>query len=319
MAKIKISFIATVFNEEENIEVLMDSLLSQSVLPDEIIIVDGGSTDATILRIKNYESRIKEKFCFKLLVKKGNRSVGRNEAVRNAKGDIIVCSDAGCRLDSEWTKRISRPFISKDVDVVAGYYKGKASSVFQKCLVPYVLVMPDRINPDKFLPATRSMAFRKSVWEKVKGFPEEYSHNEDYVFAKRIKKKGFRIKFEEGAIVEWMPPSSLYRAYIMFMRFALGDMEAGILRPKVILIFLRYLFAILVLVYVIIKGDTAWVWGLAILFAIYIIWAIAKNYKYVKHLKAIFILPVIQIVSDIAVLAGSLLGLIRIWDTKKTR
>ena len=48
MEKIKISVIVPTFNEEKNISKLIKALLSQSFLPDEIIISDGYSTDNTL-------------------------------------------------------------------------------------------------------------------------------------------------------------------------------------------------------------------------------------------------------------------------------
>ena len=169
----KVSFITTVYNEENTIVQLLDSLSKQSRMPDEIIIVDGMSTDGTVDKIKNYNSK------FKIIQKKGNRAVGRNEAIKSSSGDVIVCSDAGCLLDKDWVKNIIEPFKNKEINVVAGYYKGLPQNIFQKCIVPYVLMMPDRVHPKNFLPATRSIAFRKSIWEKVGGFPEKFSHNED--------------------------------------------------------------------------------------------------------------------------------------------
>lgn len=51
----KVSFITTVFNEEKTIGSFLESLFKQTKLPDEVIIVDAGSTDGTISRIRNYE------------------------------------------------------------------------------------------------------------------------------------------------------------------------------------------------------------------------------------------------------------------------
>ena len=49
----KTSFIATVLNEEKTIKALLSSLAKQTKKPEEIIIVDGGSTDQTVAKIKN--------------------------------------------------------------------------------------------------------------------------------------------------------------------------------------------------------------------------------------------------------------------------
>ena len=165
----KISFITTIFNEELTIKKFLSSLIAQTKFPDEIIIVDGGSTDNTLLVVSQFAFPLSNKK-IKIIQKKGNRSVGRNEAIKNATGDIIVCTDAGNLLDRDWIKNITKPFLNKTIDVVAGYYKGKAKNIFQKCLIPYALVMPDKVEPDNFLPATRSIAFKKSIWKKSRRF-----------------------------------------------------------------------------------------------------------------------------------------------------
>ena len=316
----KITFIVTVFNEEDSIEKLLNSLSSQSTLPDEIIIVDGGSSDRTVAKIKDQRSKIKRYVGnFIVLTKKGNRAVGRNEAVRNASGDIIVCSDAGCFLDKDWIRNITKPFINSKVDVVAGYYKGEYKNIFQKSLIPYVFVMPDKVDSDTFLPATRSMAFRKNIWKSIGGFAEQFSHNEDYVFANDLKKVHAKIVFEKTAIAYWIPRENLSQVFSMLFRFALGDMEAGIIRPKVVLVLVRYWVGFIALLTYLIFDLNFILYSLCFILLMYIIWAIVKNYKYIKDYRAFFILPVLQIVADVAVISGSIMGLLKLWGTKKTQ
>ena len=71
----KTALISTILNEENTIEDFLNSILNQSILPDEVIIVDGGSSDKTLTRIKKYESLFKKNCKLKILSKKGNRSV----------------------------------------------------------------------------------------------------------------------------------------------------------------------------------------------------------------------------------------------------
>jgi glycosyltransferase involved in cell wall biosynthesis len=306
----KISFITTVFNEEETIETFLDSVFEQTKMPDEIIIVDGGSRDATVKKIKDVRLKNKEnKVTFLVLTKKGNRAVGRNEAIRKATGDVIVCTDAGNIVDKEWVKNITKPFKDKKVDVVAGYYKAIAETTFQKCVVPYAFVMPDKVDPDIFLPATRSAAFTKEIWKKVGGFDERLTHNEDYAFAKSLQKIHAKIVFEKDAIVYWMPRTSLHSAYIMMLRFAYGDAQARIWRPKVIFLFARYVIGLFLLGFAIwVKSDVLLA-VLLLLFILYLRWAIWKNYRYINELKAIYLLPLLQLTADWAVLKGTTLGL----------
>ena len=78
----KVSLICTLKNEEFSAKVLLDSLLSQSRLPHEIIIVDGGSIDRTVEIINSY---IQKGAPIKLIIKGGaNIAQGRNIAIKNA-------------------------------------------------------------------------------------------------------------------------------------------------------------------------------------------------------------------------------------------
>src|SRR3990167_7424591 len=128
MRKIKFSLIVTTFNEEKNVGELIDSISIQSRIPDEIVIVDGESKYGTISIIKEKILLYRKKLNIKLIKKKGNRSVGRNEAIKNSTGDIILSTDAGCILHKKWVENIIEPFSKKNVDpdsigvdVVAGY------------------------------------------------------------------------------------------------------------------------------------------------------------------------------------------------------
>ncbi|MBI2443475.1 MAG: glycosyltransferase [Candidatus Levybacteria bacterium] len=314
----KTSFICTVLNEEEAIESFLLSFSRQTRKPDEIVIVDGGSRDGTIRKILNFQETHKT-LHVKLFRKRGNRAVGRNFAIRKANHDIILLSDAGCLLSAKWVHEISKPFLNSRVDVVSGYYRGKSETVFQKCLIPYVLVMPDKLKEDAFLPSTRSMAIKKSVLKQMGWFPKEYSHNEDYVFAKYLQKESVRIGFAKKAIVYWIPVKTLKGAFIMFFRFAVGDAEAGILRPKVVLIIARYVFALILFSIIVSQRDSTLAFLFFVLLILYLLWAIAKNYKYVKRWEAIYFLPLLQITSDIAVLSGTCIGLLILLFSKNER
>ena len=305
----KVSFVATFFNEEKSIETFLDSLFEQSKMPNEIILVDGGSKDKTVAKINAYKKKSKRNIM--LISKKGNRSVGRNAGISKATGDVITVSDAGCILNKEWMKNIVRPFETSKVDVVAGYYKGFAKSLFQKCLIPYVLVMPDKIDKKNFLPASRSMAFRKTVWSTLGGFPREFSHNEDYVFAKRMKSAGYKISFVRNAIVNWIPRDSYKQAFVMFFRFALGDIEAGIIRPKVVLVFLRYCIGIAIFFASVFFHSIVFLFLLLLGVFLYFCFSVAKNYRYVGDLRSVFIFPLLQLTADSAVLSGSVMGFIK--------
>lgn len=311
----QVSLIVTVLNEAGTIELLLSSIIYQTRKPDEVVIVDGGSGDGTVQIIKEYlkmdNLRESEGINFKILQKKGNRSVGRNYAIKNASYELIAITDAGCILANNWLAELLKKVdadpdpdpdpdsVGAGPDVVAGYYNADPITPFEEAVVPYVLVMPDRIKGDEFLPATRSMLMKRQVWEKLGGFDEKLSDNEDYAFARQLKPSGLKISFAKKAIATWIPRSNLGSFFNMIMRFARGDVRAGIIRPKVLTVFGRYIALILIgLISPKLSG---------LLFIIYLYWAISKNKKYVP--RGWYFLPLLQLTADLAVMWGSLRGL----------
>ncbi len=291
----KISFITTVLNEAKTIQALLDSIQTQTKKPDELIIVDAGSTDQTCRLVKSHP--LKNKLSLRLIQKAGaNRSQARNLSVELAKHGIIAVSDAGCRLDPDWLKRLTEPLQNSSVSAVAGYYQPETTTVFQTCVSPFVAVMPDRFNPKTFIPSSRSLAFKKSAWALAGRYPENLNFCEDLVFASKLKAKT-NLAVRPDAIVYWSMVKNLPQFYTQIFHYASGDIQARY-RPhlkKIISVFVRYLVFS----------------GLPPLFLLYLLVPVIKRYHYVNHPLAIFYLPLLQITSDIGIMLGSLYGLFK--------
>lgn len=292
-----ISVVITVKNEGSTVSQLIESLELQTMKPNEIIVVDGGSTDQTSTIVRSYKRVI-------YLHKNGNRSVGRNYGIERARNKLVALTDGGCVADKDWIKSLIHCFRGGNEQVIAGFYNADSRTVFEKCMAPYALIMPDKVIESSFLPSARSMLITKNIWAQNGMFPEQYSHNEDYVFARNLKKNGVKIRFCKKAVVFWRPRGDLISASKMFFRFAYGDAESGLFRPKVLFIFIRYIAGIMLFI----NGQFL---ILAALLGLYFLWSINKNYKYVRNYLAIFWLPIIQITSDICILIGTTGGLIK--------
>ncbi len=306
----KISFVTTVYNEENTIEQLLFSLSQQTRKPDEIIFVDAGSTDKTVEKLRKVHRKGQQ---INWYVKKGNRAVGRNEGIKRASGEIVVVSDAGCLLDKDWIKYITEPYKKTEVDIVSGFYLPVTHSVFEKCLATYTCVMPDRINKEHYLPSSRSIAFRKSAWKRVGGYPEYLDTCEDLVFARALKRSGANFVFIRNATVYWPQRKNILQAFQQFFSYAKGDGQALYLRPQTPLLFVRVLGAMFVVSWtlgIIGKRSNAVLLTVILLGVLYGLWAIQKNYHYIHHVKALFWLPILQVVSDIAVFMGMSFGLL---------
>lgn len=300
----KVSVIVTTYNEQEYISELVESLLCQTLSPSEIIIVDSYSNDETFNILKNFESKQPN---LKVIQKKTNRSAGRNFAIQKCSSELIAITDAGCVPNKNWLEKISEPLLLNTCDVVAGYYYGKPNNIFEKALIPFVLVMPDKTT-NTFLPSTRSMCMKKSIWKKTGGFNEDVDPGEDYEFSNRLIKKNYRIMFVKDALVGWYPRKDIASAYRMFKSFAYADKIASSPRPRIKYIFLKYLLLVLFAFISLIYPLGLWLFLCQLVFLIS--WSIIKNYKYVKHPLGLVYLPVIQTMCDIAVMNGTLAGIL---------
>jgi len=304
-----VSFVVTVLNEEKTIKSFLNSVSFQTRIADEIIIVDGGSIDNTQNIISKFIS--KSKLNIKLLIKKGNIAKGRNEGIKEAKGNIIVVSDAGCILNKNFVKEIVNPIEKKRVDVSSGYYYPKTNNIFEKCLSTYTCVMEDKLNDKKYLPSSRSIAFKKSAWKKVLGYPENIDTCEDLVFAKKLKSEGFKFKLTKEAFVYWAQRKNFFQAFKQFFKYAIGDGQAHYIRKQTPFLFIRYFVGLMLLLGFVIWNNFLSLIILILLIFSYLSWSIFKNYKYINKKQAIYYLPLLQVTSDIAVITGMIYGFLK--------
>lgn len=118
----KLSIIIPVFNEERFIkETLTAVFLSNNLgLAKEIIIVDDGSTDKTVLKIKEFiaDNKIRIKTIFK------NKNEGKGAALKDgflaSTGDLVLIQDADLEYNPDDYPILLEPFLKNDADVVYG-------------------------------------------------------------------------------------------------------------------------------------------------------------------------------------------------------
>ncbi len=304
----KVSLIITVFNEAHSIEELLKSISEQTRLPNETIVVDGGSTDNTPLLLK----KAKKKFPtigLKHYIHPSNRSAGRNFAIQKAEHDWIAVTDAGCVLEPTWLQELLKKHLQTKAVVVAGYYRAESQSPFEEAVAPYVLVMPDAVDPDHFLPATRSVLFHKQTVLDLGGFDESLAVSEDYALAQKLYRRGVQMVFTKEAVVLWRPRSSLADFFIMVVSMSRGDVVAGVLRKKAVLVLTRYALGVFWLV--IIAQYSALLASCAALLVVaaYVIWAVLKNKKYAP--RGFYYLPVLQMTADLGVMVGLVQGFLK--------
>jgi len=216
----------TVLNEALHIREFLASVEAQSRHPDVIVITDGGSTDGTQEMLQDFASATQLPFRWKVVP--GNRSRGRNAAIRLADVDAIAVTDVNV-LEPQWFERIVEPLERGDADVVAGWYEPIGDTPRERAMGCMTLYSIDQVDPDSFVPASRSIAFTRAAWERVGGYEERLDAAEDTYLVLAMRLAGLRFVFEPRAVVRCWTPASVREAFRTYRQYANSDGRARLL------------------------------------------------------------------------------------------
>ncbi len=306
-----VSVIITMLNEAESLSRLLDSLAAQTRLPDEVVVCDGGSTDGT-LSLLEVESRLS----LRVVRQPGaNISQGRNAAIEAATGEIIAVTDAGVRLSPQWLEKIVAPFEDGETQAVAGFFAPDPQTIFETAMGATVLPEAREIAPASFNPSSRSVAFRKSAWEAVGGYPEWLDYCEDLIFDFRLRERWGPFLFAPEALVHFRPRSDLRAFFVQYYRYARGDGKADLWRRRHAIRYLTYLVAAPLIAA---AGAlvSPWWWMLYLVGVPGMFWtgwrrlARTRDSLSLAHkLQAALWVPIIRVTGDVAKMVGYPAGL----------
>ena len=306
----RVSIVITVLNEVDSLPGLLDSLVAQTRLPDEVVVCDGGSTDGT-LALLAAESRLP----LHVIRRPGtNISEGRNAAIEVATGEVIAVTDAGVRLSPQWLEKIVAPFEEATTQVVAGFFRPDPQTLFETAMGATVLPELREIDPARFLPSSRSVAFRKRAWAAVAGYPEWLDYCEDLVFDFRLRDRFGSFAFVPDALVYFRPRSSLRAFFAQYYHYARGDGKADLWRRRHVIRYLTYLVAVPLIAA---AGAVVSPWWLALtLIAIPgMFWTgwrrlarVWSDLNPAQKLQAALWVPIIRVTGDVAKMIGYPVG-----------
>ena len=307
----RVSVVATVLNEAESLPRLLDSLAAQTRPPDEVIVCDGGSTDGTLSLLES-EERLPLRV---VRLSEANISRGRNAAIEAATGDVIAVTDAGVRLSPQWVEKIVEPFEDASTQVVAGFFHVDPQTAFETAMGATVLPALEDIDPAHFLPSSRSVAFRKSAWAAVGGYPGWLDYCEDLIFDFRLRDRFGRFVFAPEARVHFRPRSSLRAFFVQYYRYARGDGKAELWRRRHVIRYLTYLVAAPLIAATGLAASPWW-WGLYMIAIPGMFWAGWRRLRrlwgglsFGQKLQAALWVPVIRVTGDVAKMVGYPVGL----------
>lgn len=191
------SVIVPVYNEEENIDRLIESLLKLEVsnFSYEILIVDNNSTDNTVKKIKKYPVKLLEE-------KRPGSYAARNKGINHASGEFLCFTDGDCIVDKDWLLNVNSFIINNNTfDLVAG-------NIIKTVVKKNIYSMYDDIcflNQEELVKynkaVTANLIVHKRVFKNVGCFDGTKLTGEDVAFVFNATLKGYNLAYAEHAKV----------------------------------------------------------------------------------------------------------------------
>lgn len=217
----KVTLIATVLNAEEHLPAFLDSIRAQTVEPDEIVIVDGGSSDGTLSLLQGEEG-------VTVIQEAGaNIARGRNIAIAAAAHEVLAVADGDCVLDPDWLAHLM-VLIAEGADVAMGFTLPLTEGFLQGCLASVNFpIDAGEVDPARFMPSARSVAFRRDTIDAAGGYPEWLPIGEDMWVNHRWRELRLDMRFAPEAVARWRPRPTLRATWLQYFRYARGDAQSG--------------------------------------------------------------------------------------------
>jgi cellulose synthase/poly-beta-1,6-N-acetylglucosamine synthase-like glycosyltransferase len=233
-----VSVIVAARNEEKSIGECIDSLINLNYPKEklEIIIINDNSTDKTPEIIDSF---VRKYPLIKTITAKpglGNLQGKANaitQGIEISKGEILIFTDADCRVQPEWIKQTVRYFVD-DVGIVGGFTLLDANRIFEgiQTLDWMFLLGIASATTGWEIPLTaigNNLAVRRIAYEKTGGYRKiPFSVTEDYALVQAIvQRTNFKVRFPINslALVKSKPCSNIHHLYSQKKRWGIGGLD----------------------------------------------------------------------------------------------
>lgn len=186
-----VSIVAPAYNEEQYIGVLLESLVAQRTSQKfEVLVVDNASTDRTVEIVQSFADRLPIRVIHE---KRRGRGQARATGFTEAKGEIILSTDADVLLPPDWIEKMSAPFSDPKIAGTASYLITHDLSPFNNsvyAVCDWLYMWFHRVFTGNHTVVGCSFGVRKSVYESVGGFRIDLRAQEDVELGWKLRKAG---------------------------------------------------------------------------------------------------------------------------------
>lgn len=208
----KCSIVIRSYNEESHIGRLLTGITRQTIQDVEIILVDSGSTDATVSIASRFPVKI-------VSISPSEFTFGRslNRGIAATSGDIVVMASAHVYPEyDDWLESLLAPFADPKIALVYGKQRGNATTKYSEAQV-FRKWFPDESNPEQDHPFCNNAnaAIRRAVWETLP-YDESLTGLEDLAWAKSVIERGHKLAYAARAEIVHVhdeTPSKIFNRY----------------------------------------------------------------------------------------------------------
>jgi len=210
------SVVIRAYNEEKHITRLLEGIAQQTIKDVEVILVDSGSTDATVLIARQYNDRFPVHIVH---IQPDEFTFGRalNLGITQSKSDLVVIASAHVYpVYPDWLERITAPFADKEVSLSYGKQRGNRTTKYSEKQI-LTRWFPDQSQPrqENAFCNNANAAIRRSLWEE-QHYDETLSGLEDLAWANWAIEQGHVISYTAEAEVIHVhneTPRAVYNRY----------------------------------------------------------------------------------------------------------
>lgn len=216
-----VSLIVPLRDEAASAPSLLESIWRQTQAPDELIVIDAGSTDETAAVVESFSSRGRMR-----LVRAGPLYPGlaRNTGVAVAAQPWLAFTDGGIRIVPDWLRALAETAERETADVVFGTFEPVCDTNFRRAAA--VAYVPGRNANGLRGPAVASMLLTREAFERSGGFPP-FRAAEDLIFLERLLDLPVRVAYARDAVAYWEIAPDIRRTFRRFALYSEHNLRAG--------------------------------------------------------------------------------------------
>lgn len=227
-----LSIIVPVYNRPDEVRELLASLVQQSVLDYELIIVEDGSTLPCRSILEGYASLLPN-YTY-LPISNAGPSKARNSGARIARGDYLLILDSDVVLPPYFLERVADALRQTGADAWGGPDTAAPDFSPMQKAVNYAMTSlwttggirgGKADGMEKFKPRTFNMGCRRELFLSLGGFSEDMRYGEDIDFSLRLLSSGAKVLLFPEAYVYHKRRVDMYQFFMQVYRSGQARIE----------------------------------------------------------------------------------------------